>query len=116
MPRGRALGAAWYSPEERQIVPTQALLDTMCGLLAGRAAEELFLGEVGTGASNDLERVTKIARAIVTIYGMSDRLPNINYQDSTGQEYGLTKPYAETTAAVIDAEVTSIIAEQYQRA
>ena len=116
VPRGRALGAAWYSPEERQIVPTQALLDTMCGLLAGRAAEELFLGEVGTGASNDLERVTKIARAIVTIYGMSDRLPNINYQDSTGQEYGLTKPYAETTAAVIDAEVTRIIAEQYQRA
>ena len=116
VPRGRALGAAWYSPEERQIVPTQALLDTMCGLLAGRAAEELFLGEVGTGASNDLERVTKIARAIVTIYGMSDRLPNIHYQDSTGQEYGLTKPYADTTAAVIDAEVTRIIAEQYQRA
>lgn len=116
VPRGRALGAAWYSPEDRQIMPTQALLDTMCGLLAGRAAEDLFLGEVGTGASNDLERVTKIARALVMIYGMSSKLPNINYQDSTGQEYGFTKPYAETTAAVIDAEINRIIAEQYERA
>lgn len=116
VPRGRALGAAWYSPEDRQIMPTQALLDTMCGLLAGRAAEDLFLGEVGTGASNDLERVTKIARALVMIYGMSSKLPNINYQDSTGQEYGFTKPYAETTAAVIDSEINRIIAEQYERA
>lgn len=116
VPRGRALGAAWYSPEGRQIMPTQALLDTMCGLLAGRAAEELFLGEVGTGASNDLERTTKIARALVMIYGMSDKLPNINYQDSSGQEYGFTKPYAETTATTIDAEVTRIVAEQYERA
>ncbi len=97
-------------------MPTQALLDTMCGLLAGRAAEELFLGEVGTGASNDLERTTKIARALVMIYGMSDKLPNINYQDSSGQEYGFTKPYAETTATTIDAEVTRIVAEQYERA
>lgn len=116
VPRGRALGAAWYSPEGRQIMPTQALLDTMCGLLAGRAAEELFLGEVGTGASNDLERTTKIARALVMVYGMSKKLPNINYQDSTGQEYGFSKPYAETTATTIDAEVTRIVAEQYERA
>lgn len=116
VPRGRALGAAWYSPEDRQIMPRQALLDTICGLLAGRAAEELFLGEVGTGASNDLERTTKIARALVMIYGMSDKLPNINYQDSTGQEYGFTKPYSESTATTIDVEISAIIAEQYERA
>lgn len=116
VPRGRALGAAWYSPEDRQIMPTQALLDTICGLLAGRAAEELFLGEIGTGASNDLERTTKIARALVMVYGMSNKLPNINYQDSTGQEYGFSKPYAESTAATIDAEVNRIISEQYERA
>ena len=116
VPRGRALGAAWYSPEDRQIMPTQALLDTMCGLLAGRAAEELFLGEIGTGASNDLERTTKIARALVMIYGMSNKLPNINYQDSTGQEYGFVKPYSETTATTIDDEVNRIVAEQYERA
>lgn len=116
VPRGRALGAAWYSPEDRQIMPTQALLDTMCGLLAGRAAEELFLGEIGTGASNDLERTTKLARALVMVYGMSAKLPNLNYQDSTGQEYGFAKPYAETTASTIDSEVSRIIAEQYERA
>lgn len=116
VPRGRALGAAWYAPEARQIVPTQALLDTICGLLGGRAAEELFLEEIGTGASNDLERATKIARAMVTMYGMSDKLPNLNYIDSTGQEMNFQKPYSEETAKLIDDEVARIIAEQYQRA
>ncbi|MCH5222788.1 MAG: ATP-dependent zinc metalloprotease FtsH [Muribaculaceae bacterium] len=116
VPRGRALGAAWYAPEARQIVPTQALLDSMCGLLGGRAAEDVFLGQVGTGASNDLERCTKIARALVLVYGMSDRLPNLNYYDSTGQEYGFTKPYSDETAKIIDEEVKRIVNEQYERA
>ncbi|MBD5328579.1 MAG: ATP-dependent zinc metalloprotease FtsH [Bacteroides sp.] len=116
VPRGRALGAAWYAPEGRQIMPTQALLDEMCGLLGGRAAEEVFLGEVGTGASNDLERCTKIARALVVVYGMSDKLPNLNYSDSTGQDMGFTKPYSEETAKIIDDEVMRIINEQYERA
>ena len=116
VPRGRALGAAWYAPEARQIIPTQALLDTMCGMLGGRAAEEVFLGEVGTGASDDLEKTTKIARSLVMMYGMSDKLPNINYNDSTGQDYGFQKPYSEETAKVIDEEVKRIIAEQYERA
>ena len=116
VPRGRALGAAWYAPEARQIIPTQALLDTMCGMLAGRAAEELFLGQIGTGASDDLEKTTKIARSLVMVYGMTDRLPNINYSDSTGQDYGFQKPYSEETAKVIDEEVCRIISEQYERA
>lgn len=116
VPRGRALGAAWYAPEARQIIPTQALLDTMCGLLAGRAAEEVFLGEVGTGASDDLERCTKMARSLVGVYGMSNRLPNLNFNDSTGQEYGFTKPYSDETAQIIDDEVMRIVNEQYERA
>lgn len=116
VPRGRALGAAWYAPEARQIIPTQALLDTMCGMLAGRAAEEVFLGKIGTGASDDLEKTTKLARAMVMMYGMSDKLPNINYNDSTGQDYGFTKPYSEDTAKMIDEEVIRIINEQYERA
>lgn len=116
VPRGRALGAAWYAPEARQIIPTQALLDTMCGLLGGRAAEDVFTGQVGTGASDDLEKCTKIARSLVLVYGMSERLPNLNYNDSTGQEYGFTKPYSEETALIIDEEVKRIINEQYERA
>lgn len=116
VPRGRALGAAWYAPEARQIIPTQALLDTMCGMLAGRAAEEVFLGKIGTGASDDLEKTTKLARAMVMMYGMSEKLPNINYNDSTGQDYGFTKPYSEETAKLIDDEVIRIINEQYGRA
>ena len=116
VPRGRALGAAWYAPEARQIIPTQALLDTMCGLLAGRAAEEVFLGQVGTGASDDLEKCTKIARSMVMVYGMSSKLPNLNYNDSTGQEYGFTKPYSDETAKVIDEEVSRVVNEQYERA
>ncbi len=116
VPRGRALGAAWYAPEARQIIPTQALEDTMCGLLAGRAAEEVFLGQIGTGASDDLEKCTKIARSMVLMYGMSHKLPNINYNDSTGQDYGFSKPYSEETAKVIDEEVNRIVNEQYERA
>ena len=116
VPRGRALGAAWYAPESRQIIPTQALLDTMCGLLGGRAAEDVFLGEVGTGASDDLEKCTKIARSLVLVYGMSDRLPNLNYNDSTGQEMNFTKPYSDKTADIIDEEVKRIVNEQYERA
>lgn len=116
VPRGRALGAAWYAPEARQIIPTQALLDTMCGMLGGRAAEDVFTGQVGTGASDDLEKCTKIARSLVLVYGMSDRLPNLNYNDSTGQDYGFTKPYSEETARIIDEEVQRIVNEQYERA
>lgn len=116
VPRGRALGAAWYAPEARQIIPTQALLDTMCGMLGGRAAEEVFLGKIGTGASDDLEKTTKLARAMVMMYGMSDKLPNVNYNDSTGQDYGFQKPYSEETARLIDEEVIRIINEQYERA
>ncbi len=116
VPRGKALGAAWYLPEERQITPSQALLDEMCATLGGRAAEELFLGRISTGAANDLERVTKLAYAMVVYYGMSDRLPNLSYYDSTGQEYGFSKPYSEERAKDIDAEVSRIINEQYERA
>ncbi len=116
VPRGKALGAAWYLPEERQITPSEALLDEMCSTLGGRAAEELFLGHISTGAANDLERVTKLAYAMVAYYGMSDRLPNLCYYDSTGQEYGFSKPYSEERAKDIDAEVSRIINEKYERA
>ncbi len=116
VPRGKALGAAWYLPEERQITPTQALLDEMCSTLGGRAAEELFLGRISTGAANDLERVTKQAYAMVVYYGMSDKLPNLCYYDSTGQEYGFSKPYSDDRAKMIDEEVSRIISEQYERA
>ncbi len=116
VPRGKALGAAWYLPEERQITPREALLDEMCATLGGRAAEELFIGRISTGAANDLERVTKQAYAMVVYFGMSERLPNLSYYDSTGQEYGFTKPYSETTAQLIDEEVSRIISEQYERA
>ena len=116
VPRGKALGAAWYLPEERQITPTQALLDEMCATLGGRAAEELFLGRISTGAANDLERVTKQAYAMVVYYGMSERIPNISYYDSTGQAYGFSKPYSDERARMIDEEVSRIINEQYERA
>ena len=116
VPRGKALGAAWYLPEERQITPTQALLDEMCSTLGGRAAEELFLGRISTGAANDLERVTKQAYAMVVYYGMSDKLPNLCYYDSTGQDYGFSKPYSDDRAKMIDEEVSRIISEQYERA
>ena len=116
VPRGKALGAAWYMPEERQIEPKQALLDEICSLMAGRVAEDMFLGFIDTGALNDLERATKMAYAMVTFYGMSDKMPNISYYDSSGQEYGFTKPYSETRAQTIDSEVQDIIDSQYARA
>ncbi len=116
VPRGKALGAAWYQPEERQIEPRQAILDQICKLLAGRAAEDLFLGFTDTGALNDLERSTKLAYAMVTYYGMGESLPNISYYDSSSQEYGFTKPYSEERARAIDSEVQHIINEQYERA
>ncbi|MDE6715467.1 MAG: ATP-dependent metallopeptidase FtsH/Yme1/Tma family protein, partial [Muribaculaceae bacterium] len=116
VPRGKALGAAWYLPEERQITTTQAMLDEICATLGGRAAEEVFLGRISTGAANDLERVTKQAYAMVVYYGMSQNLPNLSYYDSTGQDYGFTKPYGEERAALIDKEISQIIAEQYERA
>ena len=116
VPRGKALGAAWYLPEERQITTSEQLLDEMCATLGGRAAEKIFLGKISTGASNDLERVTKQAYAMVVYFGMSDKLPNLNYYDSTGQDWGFTKPYSEETAKMIDAEVQQIITEQYERA
>lgn len=116
VPRGRALGAAWYLPEERQITTREQMLDEMCATLGGRAAEEVFLGRISTGASNDLERVTKQAYAMVVYFGMSEQLPNLSYYDSTGQEYGFTKPYSEDTAKLIDKEVSRIVNEQYERA
>ena len=116
VPRGRALGAAWYLPEERQITTREQMLDEMCATLGGRAAEEVFLGRISTGASNDLERVTKQAYAMVVYFGMSEKLPNLSYYDSTGQEYGFTKPYSEDTAKLIDEEVKRMVNEQYERA
>ncbi len=117
VPRGKALGAAWYLPEERQLTTTEQILDEMCSTLAGRAAEEIEFGKISTGALNDLEKVTKQAYAMVTYYGMSKKMGNISYFDSSGQnEYGFTKPYSEETAKEIDHEVSIIIEEQYERA
>lgn len=116
VPRGKALGAAWYLPEERQINTKDQMLDEMCALLGGRAAEELFIGQISSGAMNDLERVTKQSYAMITYMGMSDKLPNLSYYDSTGQEYQFSKPYSDDTAKLIDTEVKSMIAEQYDRA
>jgi cell division protease FtsH len=114
VPRGRALGAAWYLPEERQITTKEQLLDEMCSLLGGRAAEELFIGHISTGATNDLERATKSAYGMIAYAGMGDRLPNICYYNN--QEYGFQKPYSETTARIMDEEVLKMINEQYDRA
>ncbi|WP_056928787.1 ATP-dependent zinc metalloprotease FtsH, partial [Candidatus Symbiothrix dinenymphae] len=115
--RGKSLGAAWYMPEERQITTYQQLQDEMCATLGGRAAEELTLGKISTGATNDLEKVTKQAYAMVAYYGMSERLPNLNYYDSSGQDWGtFTKPYSDETATLIDEEVKRIVNEQYLRA
>ncbi|MBP5561718.1 MAG: ATP-dependent zinc metalloprotease FtsH [Muribaculaceae bacterium] len=115
VPRGKALGAAWYMPEERQITPKEALLDKICSLMAGRVAEEMFLGIVDTGALNDLERATRMAYAMVTYYGMSERIPNVSYYDSS-DSYGFNKPYSESRAQEIDNEVQEIINTQYDRA
>jgi len=116
VPRGKALGAAWYLPEERQITTREQLLDEMCATLGGRAAEDLFLGAISTGASNDLERVTKQAYAMVVYFGMSEKMPNLNYYDSTGQDWGFTKPYSDETAKTIDDEVHNFVNDQYKRA
>ena len=114
VPRGRALGAAWYMPEERQITTKEAMLDEICSLLGGRAAEELFTGHISTGAINDLERVTKSIYGMIAYAGMSDRLPNISFYNNN--EYNFQKPYSETTAKIMDDEVLKMIAEQYDRA
>ena len=114
VPRGRALGAAWYLPEERQITTKEQMLDEMCALLGGRAAEELFTGHISTGAMNDLERATKSAYGMIAYAGMSDRLPNICYYNN--QEYQFQRPYSETTAKIMDDEVLKMINDQYARA
>ena len=117
VPRGVALGAAWYLPEERQLTNKEHIMDNLCSLLGGRAAEEVFLKQTSTGALNDLERATKQAYAMVAYYGMSDKLKNLSYYDSNGRyDMGFTKPYSEKTAEVIDAETAAIIAEQMARA
>ena len=114
VPRGRALGAAWYMPEERQITTKEQMLDEMCATLGGRAAEELFTGHISSGALNDLERVTRQAYGMIAYYGMSDRLPNLCYYNN--EEYNFTKPYSDQTAQLIDEEVKRMITEQYERA
>jgi cell division protease FtsH len=117
IPRGRALGAAWYLPEERQITTTEQMLDEMCATLGGRASEDLTFNKISTGALNDLERVTKQAYAMISYFGMSDRIGNRSYYDSSGQqEYSFNKPYSEKTAEAIDEEVKKLIDEQYERA
>ena len=117
VPRGRSLGAAWYSPEERLIVRPSQMLDEMCATLGGRAAEKVIFNEISTGALSDLEKVTKQARAMVTVYGLNDKVGNLTYYDSSGQsEYGFTKPYSEQTAELIDNEISNMIETQYQRA
>ncbi|MBA3704758.1 MAG: ATP-dependent zinc metalloprotease FtsH [Bacteroidetes bacterium] len=117
VPRGRSLGAAWYLPEERQITTTEQLLDEMCAALGGRAAEEIVFGKISTGALSDLEKITKQAYAMITIYGLNDKIGNISYYDSTGaNEYGFTKPYSEKTAQTIDEEVSKMIEAAYSRA
>ncbi len=117
VPRGRSLGAAWYLPEERQLTTTEQMLDEICATLGGRAAEQAVFGNISTGALSDLERVTKQAQAMVTIYGLNDKVGNISYYDSSGQsEYSFGKPYSEQTAKLIDEEISKLIETQYQRA
>tara|TARA_B100001741_G_scaffold310567_1_gene310111 strand:- start:49887 stop:51851 length:1965 start_codon:yes stop_codon:yes gene_type:complete len=116
VPRGKSLGAAWYLPEERQLTTTQQLEDEMCAALGGRAAEEIFFGKISTGALSDLEKVTKQAYAMISIYGMSKKIGNISYYDSSGQNNGFTKPYSEERAKIMDNEVTSLVETQYERA
>ena len=117
VPRGQSLGSAWYLPEERLIVRPEQMKDEMCATLGGRAAEKVIFNKISTGALSDLEKVTKQARAMVTIYGLNDEIGNLTYYDSSGQsEYGFTKPYSEDTAQTIDKEISKIIEEQYTRA
>jgi cell division protease FtsH len=115
VPRGQSLGAAWYLPEERSITTTEQILDQMCSALGGRAAEQLAFGKISTGALSDLEKVTKQAYAMVSIYGLNERLGNVSFYDSQGRD-SFTKPYSEDTARVIDEEVSKLIESQYQRA
>ena len=114
VPRGRALGAAWYLPEERQITTKEQMLDEMCATLGGRAAEDLFIGRVSSGAANDLERVTKQAYGMIAYLGMSEKLPNLCYYNN--DEYSFQRPYSEKTAELIDEEVKRMVNEQYERA
>lgn len=117
VPRGKALGAAWYLPQERQITTKEQLLDQMCSVLGGRAAEELTFGQISTGAQNDLEKATKQAYAMVTVFGMSEKIGNLSYYDSTGQsDFSFTKPYSERTAELIDEEVKNLVETAYARA
>ena len=117
VPRGQSLGSAWYLPEERLIVRPEQMQDEMCATLGGRAAEKVIFNKISTGALSDLEKVTKQARAMVTIYGLNDEIGNLTYYDSSGQnEYGFTKPYSEETAQKIDEEISKIIETQYGRA
>ena len=117
VPRGQSLGAAWYLPEERLIVRTEQMLDEMCATMGGRAAEKVVFNKISTGALSDLEKATRQARAMVTIYGLNDKLGNITYYDSTGQsEYTLSKPYSEDTAQIIDKEISNLIENEYKRA
>ncbi|WP_127845126.1 ATP-dependent zinc metalloprotease FtsH [Psychroflexus aestuariivivens] len=117
VPRGQSLGAAWYLPEERQIVRTEQILDEMCATMGGRAAEKVTFDKISTGALSDLEKVTKQAKAMVTVYGLNDKIGNLTYYDSSGQsDYNFTKPYSDKTSELIDEEISKIIEEQYQRA
>jgi len=117
VPRGQSLGAAWYLPEERQIVRTDQMLDEMCATMGGRAAEKVTFDRISTGALSDLEKVTRQARAMVTIYGLNEKIGNVTYYDSTGQsEYSFSKPYSEETAKTIDKEISILIESQYERA
>jgi cell division protease FtsH len=117
VPRGQSLGAAWYLPEERSITTTEQILDEMCATLGGRASEEVVFGNISTGALSDLEKVTKQSQAIVKIYGLSNKVGNVSYYDSSGQsEYNFQKPYSEKTAEMIDKEISEIIETQYLRA
>ena len=117
VPRGQSLGAAWYLPEERQIVRTEQMLDEMCATLGGRAAEQIIFGKISTGALSDLVKVTRQARGMVTIYGLNDKIGNITYYDNNGQsEFGFTKPYSEETAKQIDEEISKIVEREYKRA
>ncbi len=117
VPRGQSLGAAWYLPEERQLTTADQILDEMCATLGGRASEQIMFGKISTGALSDLEKVSRQAMAMVTVYGLNEKIGNVTYYDSTGQrDYGFTKPYSEKTAQVIDEEISKLIEDQYQRA
>lgn len=116
VPRGQSLGAAWYLPEERQIVRTEQMLDEMCATLGGRAAEEIIFNKISTGALSDLVKVTQQARAMVTIYGLNNKIGNITYYQANNGEYGFTKPYSEETAKLIDTEISTIVETEYKRA